>query len=247
MTSLAWCQACHGSTTNRVRLGDRTSENGPGQGREEAVEIPLGPPRRGQSQRISGAKMRVYEIAKEVGIANKDLIAKIRALGLEVNNHMSSLDADDVARIAGPSRRRSRRAPRRSRPSGCRQAQSCAAGPPAIAMATVAVRYRRPRRCVLPSPRSPPRLRPRPPPRCAGASKTRPRDPQRPSRPAPARRRDPRSRGRSPRGAPRSGHAGARARGASPSDRGRGRAGNASSGPSARTPSATIMRWPPRS
>ena len=41
--------------------------------------------------------MRVYEIAKEVGIPNKDLIAKIRALGLEVNNHMSSLDADDVA------------------------------------------------------------------------------------------------------------------------------------------------------
>src|SRR5262245_22833018 len=47
----------------------------------------------------TGAKMRVYEIAREVGIHNKDLIAKIRALGLEVNNHMSSLDADDVARI----------------------------------------------------------------------------------------------------------------------------------------------------
>ena len=43
--------------------------------------------------------MRVYEIAKEIGIPNKDLIAKIRALGLEVNNHMSSLDANDVARI----------------------------------------------------------------------------------------------------------------------------------------------------
>jgi translation initiation factor IF-2 len=43
--------------------------------------------------------MRVYEIAKEVGIPNKDLIAKIRALGLEVNNHMSSLDPDAVARI----------------------------------------------------------------------------------------------------------------------------------------------------
>src|SRR5579872_5958872 len=43
--------------------------------------------------------MRVYEIAKEVGIPNKDLITKIRALGLEVNNHMSSLDADDVQRI----------------------------------------------------------------------------------------------------------------------------------------------------
>src|SRR5215470_13401937 len=48
---------------------------------------------------MTGEKMRVYEIAKEVGIPNKDLIAKIRALGLEVNNRMSSLDADDVARI----------------------------------------------------------------------------------------------------------------------------------------------------
>src|SRR5262249_57862214 len=53
----------------------------------------------GSKRRMTGAKMRVYEIAKEVGIPNKDLIAKIRALGLEVNNHMSSLDADDVARI----------------------------------------------------------------------------------------------------------------------------------------------------
>ncbi len=43
--------------------------------------------------------MRVYEIAKEVGIPNKELLAKIRALGLEVNNHMSSLDADAVNRI----------------------------------------------------------------------------------------------------------------------------------------------------
>src|SRR5437660_7620532 len=48
---------------------------------------------------MTGAQMRVYQIANEVGIPNKDLIAKIRALGLEVNNHMSSLDADDVARI----------------------------------------------------------------------------------------------------------------------------------------------------
>src|ERR1700753_1751588 len=43
--------------------------------------------------------MRGYETAKEVGIPNKDVIANLRALGLEVNNHMSSLDADDVARI----------------------------------------------------------------------------------------------------------------------------------------------------
>ncbi len=43
--------------------------------------------------------MRVYEIAREIGVPNKELIAKIRALGLEVNNHMSSLDADDVVRV----------------------------------------------------------------------------------------------------------------------------------------------------
>ncbi len=47
----------------------------------------------------SGAEMRVYEIAREVGLPPKELIAKIRALGLEVNNHMSSLDPDAVARV----------------------------------------------------------------------------------------------------------------------------------------------------
>src|SRR5687767_5568850 len=48
---------------------------------------------------MADEKMRVYEIAKEVGIPNKDLIAKMRALGLEVNNHMSSVGPDDYARI----------------------------------------------------------------------------------------------------------------------------------------------------
>ncbi|MDY0004504.1 MAG: translation initiation factor IF-2 N-terminal domain-containing protein, partial [Polyangia bacterium] len=45
------------------------------------------------------AKVRVYEIAKEMGISNKDLVARIRALGVEVANHMSSLDPEDVARV----------------------------------------------------------------------------------------------------------------------------------------------------
>ena len=44
-------------------------------------------------------KMRVYEIAREVGLPNKELISKIRALGLEVNNHMSALEPEDVARV----------------------------------------------------------------------------------------------------------------------------------------------------
>ena len=43
--------------------------------------------------------MRVYEIAKLLGMRNKDLLRKIRALGLEVRSHMSPLGDDAVARI----------------------------------------------------------------------------------------------------------------------------------------------------
>jgi translation initiation factor IF-2 len=45
------------------------------------------------------AKVRVYEVAKDVGLSNKDLVDKIRALGIEVKNHMSALEPDDVARV----------------------------------------------------------------------------------------------------------------------------------------------------
>jgi len=43
--------------------------------------------------------VRVYELAKEMGIPNKDLLDRIRGLGLEVANHMSHLDAAEVDRI----------------------------------------------------------------------------------------------------------------------------------------------------
>jgi translation initiation factor IF-2 len=44
-------------------------------------------------------RQRVYEIARDVGLGNKELVQKIRALGIEVNNHMSMLDAEDVLRV----------------------------------------------------------------------------------------------------------------------------------------------------
>ena len=44
-------------------------------------------------------KVRVYELAKEVGVENKDLISRVRTLGIEIKNHMSALEPDDVARI----------------------------------------------------------------------------------------------------------------------------------------------------
>ena len=42
--------------------------------------------------------MRIYELAGVLGIPNKELLGRVRALGIAVNNHMSSLsDADVVA------------------------------------------------------------------------------------------------------------------------------------------------------
>jgi translation initiation factor IF-2 len=41
----------------------------------------------------------VYELAKECNLAPKDLVAKIRALGVDVANHMSNLEASDAERI----------------------------------------------------------------------------------------------------------------------------------------------------
>ncbi len=48
---------------------------------------------------IPGAKVPIYELAKELGIVNKDLVTKIRALGIEAKNHMSRLEPEDVLRI----------------------------------------------------------------------------------------------------------------------------------------------------
>jgi translation initiation factor IF-2 len=47
----------------------------------------------------TAGKVRLYEVAKDLGLANKDLVAKVRALGIEVKNHMSNLDPEDVVRV----------------------------------------------------------------------------------------------------------------------------------------------------
>jgi translation initiation factor IF-2 len=48
---------------------------------------------------VSAAKIRVYELAKEFGMAPKDLVAKVRTLGVEVANHMSNLEGADADRV----------------------------------------------------------------------------------------------------------------------------------------------------
>lgn len=37
------------------------------------------------------SKLRIYELAKTLGVSNKDLIEKVTSLGIEVKNHMSSI------------------------------------------------------------------------------------------------------------------------------------------------------------
>ena len=44
-------------------------------------------------------KKRLYEVAKELGVENKELVVKFRSMGIEIKNHMSSVDVEDVARV----------------------------------------------------------------------------------------------------------------------------------------------------
>ena len=44
-------------------------------------------------------KTRVYQIAEEVGMSNKDILAKIKEVGIEVENEKSELEEDDVELI----------------------------------------------------------------------------------------------------------------------------------------------------
>jgi translation initiation factor IF-2 len=45
------------------------------------------------------SKKRVYELAKELGVENKDLIARLEKLGISVKSHSSTLEEADVGRV----------------------------------------------------------------------------------------------------------------------------------------------------
>ena len=44
-------------------------------------------------------KIRVYELARELNIKNKDLLEQLGKMSINVSNHMSSLDDKTVARV----------------------------------------------------------------------------------------------------------------------------------------------------
>src|SRR5512134_1059658 len=47
----------------------------------------------------AGRPQRVYEVARELGMENKDFLARARGLGIDAKNHMSLLSPDDVSRV----------------------------------------------------------------------------------------------------------------------------------------------------
>ena len=44
-------------------------------------------------------KTRVYEVARELGLDNRELVTKLATLGIQVRNHMSSIDPADADRV----------------------------------------------------------------------------------------------------------------------------------------------------
>ena len=48
------------------------------------------------------SKTRVYELAQQMGIDNKELIAKLAAVGVEVKNHMAAIDDADIKKLTAP-------------------------------------------------------------------------------------------------------------------------------------------------
>src|SRR6476659_7356703 len=55
--------------------------------------------RRPEPAAPAGPRLRVYELAKDLNVSPKDLVSKVRAMGIEVANHMSHLEAVDVDRV----------------------------------------------------------------------------------------------------------------------------------------------------
>ncbi len=44
-------------------------------------------------------KVRVYEIARQLGISNQELVAKIKGMGIPIRNHMSTLTPEEVQQV----------------------------------------------------------------------------------------------------------------------------------------------------
>lgn len=44
-------------------------------------------------------KVKIYELAKKLDIASKDLVNKAKELGIDVNSHLSSITMDQAEKL----------------------------------------------------------------------------------------------------------------------------------------------------
>ena len=85
-------------------------------------------------------KVRVYELAKDLGLESKDIISKAADMGINIKNHMSTLENDEIGKLKSVMGGKSQAAPVNAslRPEGAR-----AEGSPAGACRGCRVRTRR--------------------------------------------------------------------------------------------------------
>src|SRR5215831_1009199 len=55
--------------------------------------------RAGTPEAPAGPRVRLYELAKDLGLPPKDLVAKVRAMAIDVANHMSQIEPADADRV----------------------------------------------------------------------------------------------------------------------------------------------------
>ena len=48
------------------------------------------------------SKIRVHELAQKMGIENKELIVRLKAIGIEISNHMAAIDEDVAKKLQAP-------------------------------------------------------------------------------------------------------------------------------------------------
>lgn len=47
------------------------------------------------------SKTRVYELAKELNVASKEIIEKAKEVGISYNSHMSTMEEAEISKIKG--------------------------------------------------------------------------------------------------------------------------------------------------
>ena len=63
------------------------------------------------------SKIRVYELAKMLGRSNKEMMDLLKDLGIEVSNHMNSIESETAQLVEDALREESKRPPREEKPA----------------------------------------------------------------------------------------------------------------------------------